>query len=47
MLQRDNVVGEGAKTFGDLGIEPAPLAAVAPRWLVRYRQHGRFSLNAA
>ena len=47
MLQRDNVVGEGVKTFADLDIEPAPLAAVAPRWLVRYRQHGRFSLNAA
>lgn len=47
MLQRDNVVAEGAKTFTDLGIEPAPLAAVAPKWLVRYRTHGRFSLNAA
>ena len=47
MLQRDNVVGQGVKTFADLGIEPAPLAAVAPKWLVRYRTHGRFSLNAA
>ena len=47
MLQRDNVVAPGAKTFADLGIEPAPLAAVAPKWLVRYRTHGRFSLNAA
>ena len=47
MLQRDNIVGKGAKTFADLGIEPAPLAAVAPKWLVRYRTHGRFSLNAA
>lgn len=47
MLQRDNVVAEGAKSFADLGIEPAPLGAVAPKWLVRYRTHGRFSLNAA
>jgi len=47
MLQHDNVVGKGTKTFADLGIEPAPLAAVAPKWLVRYRTHGRFSLNAA
>lgn len=47
MLQHDNVVGEGAKSFADLGIEPAPLAAIAPKWLVRYRTHGRFSLNAA
>lgn len=47
MLQHDNIVHKDVKTFADLGIEPAPLAAVAPKWLVRYRQHGRFSLNAA
>ena len=47
MLQRDNIVGQASKTFADLGIEPAPLAAIAPKWLVRYRTHGRFSLNAA
>jgi len=47
MLQRDNIVGQDSKTFADLGIEPAPLAAIAPKWLVRYRTHGRFSLNAA
>lgn len=42
MLQRDNVVGEGAEGFAAFGIAPAPLAAVAPAWLVRYRRHGRF-----
>jgi NADH dehydrogenase len=47
MLQRDNVVSAGAKGFSDLGISPAPLAAVALNWLVRYRRHGRFSLTAA
>lgn len=47
MLQHDNVVAKGAPGFAALGIEPAPLAAVAPKWLVRYRTHGRFSLNAA
>lgn len=47
MLQRDNVVSVGAKGFSDLGIAPAPLAAVALEWLVRYRRHGRFSLSAA
>jgi NADH dehydrogenase len=47
MLQRDNVVSSGAKGFADLGIAPAPLAAVALNWLVRYRRHGRFSLSAA
>lgn len=45
MLQHDNVVSAGAQGFVDLGIDPAPLAAVAPAWLVRYRRHGRFSLN--
>ena len=47
MLQHDNVVSQGAKSFADLAIEPAALAAVAPKWLVRYRRQGRFSLNAA
>ena len=46
MLQRDNVVSPGAEGFEAFGIEPAPLAAVAPTWLVRYRRQGRFSLNA-
>ena len=47
MLQNDNVVSPGAAGFEAFGIEPAPLAAVAPQWLVRYRRQGRFSLNAA
>lgn len=42
MLQRDNVVAPGAEGFAALGIEPTPLAAVAPGWLVQYRRHGRF-----
>jgi NADH dehydrogenase len=45
MLQRDNVVAPGAAGFDAFDIDPAPLAAVAPRWLVRYRKHGRFSLS--
>ena len=44
MLQRDNVVAPGAPGFAAFGIEPAPLAAIAPGWLVRYRRHGRFNL---
>lgn len=43
MLQRDNVVSAGAEGFVALGIAPAPLAAVAPSWLVRYRRNGRFA----
>lgn len=47
MLQRDNVVTPGAEGFSAFGIDPKPIEAVAPTWLVRYRRHGRFSLNAA
>lgn len=43
MLQRDNVVSAGTEGFAALGITPAPLAAVAPNWLVRYRRNGRFA----
>lgn len=46
MLQRDNVVAPGAEGFAAFGIEPTPLAAVAPAWLVRYRREGRFSLRS-
>jgi NADH dehydrogenase len=42
MLQRDNVVAEGAPGFEAFGISPAPIAAIAPSWLVQYRRHGRF-----
>ncbi len=42
MLQRDNVVAADMPGFAAFGIAPAPLAAVAPAWLVRYRRHGRF-----
>lgn len=47
MLQHDNVVAPAAVGFDAFGIDPAPLAAVAPKWLVRYRKHGRFSLSAS
>jgi NADH dehydrogenase len=43
MLQRDNVVNAGAEGFAALGITPAPMAAVAPHYLVRYRRNGRFA----
>ena len=47
MLQSDNVVAAGAEGFESFGIDPSPLAAIAPAYLVRYRREGRFSLNAA
>ncbi len=42
MLQHDNVVtGEDGLTA--LGIRATPLEAIAPAYLVRYRNHGRFN----
>jgi NADH dehydrogenase len=46
MLGSDNVVASGADGFAAFGIDPMPLAAVAPQWLVRYRKHGRFADRA-
>jgi len=41
MMQTDNVAtGPGFEAFG---LHPAPLAAVAPTWLVPFRRHGRFA----
>lgn len=42
MLQTDNVVAPGAAGLEAFGIQPTPLAAVAPSWLVQYRRQGRF-----
>ena len=41
MLQRDNVVGS-EPGLAALGIQPTPMASVAPDWLVVYRKGGRF-----
>jgi NADH dehydrogenase len=43
MLQHDNVVADPAAGFATLGIAPVALEAVASRWLVAQRQHGRFA----
>lgn len=41
MMQKDSVAaGPGFEAFG---LHPAPLAAVAPAWLVPFRKHGRFA----
>jgi NADH dehydrogenase len=41
MMSRDNVAtGPGFEAFG---LHPAPLAAIAPAWLVPFRRHGRFA----
>lgn len=46
MLQSDNVVSEGSAGLDALGVEPTPLEAIAPGWLVQYRKHGRFGASA-
>jgi len=47
MLQKDNVVAPDAAGLEAFGIEPTPMEAVAPDWLVQYRPHGRFDKRAA
>jgi NADH dehydrogenase len=45
MLQKDNVAsGPGLEAFG---IQPTPLAAVAPDWLDRFNEGGRFASRRA
>lgn len=41
-LSRDNVVADGAKGFGDLGITPVSLEAVLPDYLWPYRPSGQY-----
>ncbi len=43
MLGSDNVVAAGTGGLADLGVTPTPMPAVAEKWLVRYRRHGRFA----
>lgn len=47
MLQSDNVASSGSKGLAAFGIDPTPLAAVAPGWLVQYRKHGRFGARTS
>lgn len=47
MLLKDNVPSAGAKGFDAFGIRPAPMAALAPAWLARYRKNGRFAAPAS
>ncbi len=41
-LRRDNVVGEGAKGFAELGITPVPMELVLPGYLWRFRPIGQY-----
>lgn len=47
-LANDNVVGEGVKTFADLGIQPMATEAVLPDYLWRFRPSGQYAeINAS
>ncbi|MDQ1157997.1 uncharacterized protein YbjT (DUF2867 family) [Sphingomonas sp. SORGH_AS 950] len=46
MLQQDNVAAAGAPGLAALGVTPAPLATVAPEYLIRFRKAGRFGRRA-
>lgn len=43
LLRRDNVVAEGAKSFGDLGIEPTSMEAILETYLYSYRPYGQYA----
>lgn len=43
LLESDNVVSEGAAGLDALGIKPTSLSAVAPSYLVRFRDGGQFA----
>lgn len=45
MLRTDNVVGMGAATFADLGLQPQAIEAILPTYLDIYRSGGRFAAN--
>jgi NADH dehydrogenase len=47
LLQRDNVVAEGALTLADLGIAPKALEAIVPAYLARFRPGGMRQRAAA
>jgi uncharacterized protein YbjT (DUF2867 family) len=48
MLERDNVVSEAAqrdgRTLAGLGIDPTLMELILPSYLVRFREHGQFSM---
>lgn len=47
LLERDNVVADGAKTFADLGIAPQAMEGVLPSYLYRYLAHGQYDRDDA
>lgn len=47
LLKQGNVAGGALPGLAALGVEPKPLGLFLDRWMVRYRNHGRFSTRTA
>jgi NADH dehydrogenase len=47
LLQQGSVAGGVLPGIAELGVEPKPLGLFLDRWMVRFRQRGRFNENAA
>lgn len=47
LLKHDNVVGEGAHTLSELGVEAQTVESILPSYMVRYRRYGQFAEHAA
>ena len=47
MLERDNVVSDGAEGLAELGLQSTGLEAIAPSYLWRYRKGGQFAEKPA
>jgi NADH dehydrogenase len=43
LLRTDNVVGDGAPGFAELGVTPRSIEAIAPTYLYRYRKGGQYA----
>jgi uncharacterized protein YbjT (DUF2867 family) len=43
MLERDNVVSQGARGFAELGIRPTAMEAILESYLYPYRRHGQYA----
>jgi NADH dehydrogenase len=47
LLQPGNVASDKFPGLRELGVSPRPLALFLDRWMVRYRQHGRFGATSS
>ncbi|MFA4894022.1 complex I NDUFA9 subunit family protein [Brevundimonas sp.] len=43
LLEKDNVVADGAEGLAELGVQPTGVEAIAPSYLWRYRRGGQFA----